>query len=159
MGCIHQVRADCQPSQLLDFLVGGAAAAASNAAEEAASIIAAEGQLLDEVHLLTITAHPHLQWPHHVEGSLSLYLMDISYLPELPLLAYCIHVCYITTDAHAQVKKALDAKHVVNVCSSLDSSKAMRALQQLLENAEAIKSMVSLSGEHPLHMYMKKESF
>ena len=58
--CIRQVRADCQPSQLLDFLAGGAAAAASNAAEEAASIIAAEEELLDEVHLLTITAHLHL---------------------------------------------------------------------------------------------------
>ena len=85
--------------------------------------------------------------------------MDIPYLPALPLPAYCNHVCYITTGAHVQVKKALDAKHVINVCSSLDSSKAMRALQQLLDNAAVIKSMVSLSGEHPLYMYMKKQGF
>ena len=84
--------------------------------------------------------------------------MDISYLPESPLSAYCIHVCYITAATHVQVKKALDAKHVINVCSSLDSSKARRALQQLLDNAEVIKSMVSLSGD-PLYMYLKKQSF
>ena len=44
-----QVRADCGPSQLLDFLAGGLAAAASEAAEEAASYKAAEEDLLDKV--------------------------------------------------------------------------------------------------------------
>ena len=60
MVCAHQVRADCQPSQLLDFLAGSAATAASNAAKEAASTMAAEEELLDRVHLLSIAAHLHL---------------------------------------------------------------------------------------------------
>ena len=47
--CAAQVRADCGPSQLLDFLAGGLAAAASEAAEEAACYKAAEEELLDKV--------------------------------------------------------------------------------------------------------------
>ena len=85
--------------------------------------------------------------------------MDICHSPDVFLQANCIPVCYITADAHSQVKKALDAKHVINVCSSLDSSKAMRALQQLLDNAEVINSMISLTGERPPRMYMQKRSF
>ena len=64
-------------------------------------------------------------------------------------------MCYIMTGLRLQVKKALDARHVINVCSSLDSSEAMRALQQLLDNAETIKSMVKLSGERHLSMDRK----
>ena len=45
-----------------------------------------------------------------------------------------------------QVQKTLGAKHVISVCSSLDSSKAMRALERLLANAETIRGMVNLSG-------------
>ena len=84
-----------------------------------------------------------------------LCLVDILHLPLLPLQAACIPVCYIITGVHLQVKKALDARHVINVCSSLDSSKAMRALQQLLDDAETIKSMVNLSGERHLGMDIK----
>ena len=47
--CAAQVRADCRPSQLLDFLAGGSAAAASEAAEEAASNKVAEDKLLEKV--------------------------------------------------------------------------------------------------------------
>lgn len=45
-----------------------------------------------------------------------------------------------------QVQKTLGAKHVISVCSSSDSSKAMRALERLLANAETIRGMVNLSG-------------
>ena len=46
-----------------------------------------------------------------------------------------------------QVQKTLGAKHVISVCSSSDSSKAMRALERLLANAETIRGMINLSGE------------
>ena len=49
LACATQVRADCKPSQLLEFLAGGSAAAASEAAEEAASNKAVEEELLDKV--------------------------------------------------------------------------------------------------------------
>ena len=45
-----------------------------------------------------------------------------------------------------QVRKALGAKHVISVCSSLDSSRATLALQRLLDNAETISGMVNLAG-------------
>ena len=45
-----------------------------------------------------------------------------------------------------QVQKAFNAKHVISVCSSLDSSRATEALQRLLENADTIMGMVDLAG-------------
>ena len=50
----------------------------------------------------------------------------------------------------AQVQKALGAKHVISVCSSLDSSRATQALQRLLDNADTISDMVDLAGV-PIH--------
>ena len=50
----------------------------------------------------------------------------------------------------AQVQKAFDAKHVISVCSSLDSSRATQALQRLLDNADTIMGMVDLAGA-PIH--------
>ena len=48
-----QVRADCEPSELLSFMAGASAAAASEAAQEAAINKAAEEELLDRVmHLI-----------------------------------------------------------------------------------------------------------
>ncbi len=55
---LRQVRADCEPSQLLDFLAGGSAAAASEAAEEAASNKAAEEELLDKVATFLLQSTP-----------------------------------------------------------------------------------------------------
>jgi len=49
--CPAQVRADCEPLELLDFLAGGSAAAASEAAQKAASDKATEEELLNLVGL------------------------------------------------------------------------------------------------------------
>ena len=53
-----QVRADCKPSQLLDFLAGGSAVAASEAAQEAVSNKAAEEDLLNMVCALLYCCTP-----------------------------------------------------------------------------------------------------
>lgn len=47
-----------------------------------------------------------------------------------------------------QVQQQLGAKHVISVCSSIDSLRATQALEQLLENADTIRGMVDLSGVH-----------
>lgn len=54
VNCPAQVRADCEPLELLDFLAGDSAAAASEAAQQAASDNAAEEELLNLVGLQSI---------------------------------------------------------------------------------------------------------
>eukprot|EP01026_Neomeris_dumetosa_P032788 TRINITY_DN2604_c1_g1_i1.p1 TRINITY_DN2604_c1_g1~~TRINITY_DN2604_c1_g1_i1.p1 ORF type:complete len:352 (-),score=49.94 TRINITY_DN2604_c1_g1_i1:168-1223(-) len=89
---VLQVRSDCQPEVLLDFLCSEEA----NVADEAAAAV--ESGRIQEERLLE------------------------------------------------QVRLALNAKHVIRVCSIYDQNKAMEAAQRLLDFAEQIKKSVDLTG-------------
>ncbi|KAK9817188.1 hypothetical protein WJX72_010816 [[Myrmecia] bisecta] len=89
---VLQVRSDCPPARLLEFMCSESGDAANQAAQAVQCTNAEEEELLE------------------------------------------------------RVRAALNAKHVIRVCSSYEQDKVMQAAHRLLENADAIRAAVDLSG-------------